>query len=217
MATSASAPAPAALAAPPGRLMSLDVFRGATIASMMLVNNPGSWSHLYRPLAHAEWHGWTFTDTVFPFFLWIVGVAIPLSVAKRLEQGQSRRQLFLHALRRAAILFSLGLFLSRARFPSGHPLPRAEEDRVRGLREEAEQLFNETDFALVADFCCLGPFEGACFLRGYEQFCIDLVVNPMFAQTLLAKITEMNTDINHSQFPQARVEVLQESLKSRRS
>jgi predicted acyltransferase len=95
-----------------GRLLSLDVFRGVTIASMMLVNNPGSWSAVYAPLRHAEWHGWTFTDTVFPFFLWIVGVAIPLSVSRRLEQGQSRRQLFRHALRRAAILFGLGLFLA---------------------------------------------------------------------------------------------------------
>lgn len=100
--------APAARA----RLMSLDVFRGATIASMMLVNNPGNWSAVHAPLLHANWHGWTFTDTVFPFFLWIVGVAIPLSVTRRIEQGQSRRQLFLHAVRRAAILFGLGLFLA---------------------------------------------------------------------------------------------------------
>lgn len=104
----ASPPAPAARA----RLMSLDVFRGATIASMMLVNNPGNWSAVHAPLLHANWHGWTFTDTVFPFFLWIVGVAIPLSVTRRIEQGQSRRQLFLHAVRRAAILFGLGLFLA---------------------------------------------------------------------------------------------------------
>lgn len=100
-------PTPAA-----GRLMSLDVFRGATIAAMMLVNNPGSWSHIYPPLRHAEWNGWTFTDTIFPFFLWIVGVAIPLSVSRRLEQGQSRRELEWHALRRATILFGLGLFLA---------------------------------------------------------------------------------------------------------
>jgi predicted acyltransferase len=92
--------------------MSLDVFRGVTIASMMLVNNPGSWSHLYAPLEHAEWNGWTFTDTIFPLFLWIVGVAIPLSTSRRLEEGQSHRQLFLHALRRAAIIFALGFFLN---------------------------------------------------------------------------------------------------------
>ncbi len=92
--------------------MSLDVFRGATIAAMILVNNPGNWSAAYKPLLHAEWHGWTFTDLIFPFFLWIVGVAIPLSTARRLEQGQSRRQLLLHALRRSVIIFALGFFLN---------------------------------------------------------------------------------------------------------
>ena len=96
----------------PARLMSLDVFRGATIAGMILVNNPGTWSAMYKPLDHAEWNGWTFTDLIFPFFLWIVGVAIPLSTARRLEQGQSRHQLRLHALRRAAIIFALGFFLN---------------------------------------------------------------------------------------------------------
>ncbi len=95
-----------------GRLLSLDVFRGATIAAMMLVNNPGSWSAVYPPFQHAPWHGWTFTDIIFPFFLWIVGVAIPLSTARRLESGQTRRELFGHALRRAIILFGLGLFLN---------------------------------------------------------------------------------------------------------
>ncbi len=92
--------------------MSLDVFRGATIAAMMLVNNPGDWGAVYAPLLHAPWHGWTFTDLVFPFFLWIVGVAIPLSTARRLERGQSRRELLAHAVRRALILFGLGLFLN---------------------------------------------------------------------------------------------------------
>ncbi len=94
------------------RVFSLDVFRGATIAAMMLVNNPGDWGNTYAPLLHAEWHGWTFTDLVFPFFLWIVGVAIPLSCARRLAEGQGRQELMLHALRRSAILFGLGLFLN---------------------------------------------------------------------------------------------------------
>lgn len=95
-----------------GRLMSLDVFRGITIASMMVVNNPGTWDAVYPPLRHAEWHGWTFTDTVFPFFLWIVGVAVTLSTAKRIERGADRVQLLGHAVRRAAILVALGLFLT---------------------------------------------------------------------------------------------------------
>ena len=104
--------APAAV----NRLMSLDVFRGVTIAAMMLVNNPGTWSHIYAPLDHAEWSGWTFTDTLFPFFLWIVGVAIPLSTSRRLEAGQSRAELFRHALRRAVIIFALGFFLNSFTF-----------------------------------------------------------------------------------------------------
>jgi predicted acyltransferase len=97
------------------RLESLDVFRGATIAAMMLVNNPGTWSAVYPQLRHAEWHGWTFTDLVFPFFLWIVGVAMTLSFARRVARGESKSGLMLHTLRRALILFALGLFL--AAFP----------------------------------------------------------------------------------------------------
>src|SRR5438046_7285214 len=107
-----NAAAPAQSNAPkPDRLMSLDVFRGATIAAMMLVNNPGNWSAVYKPFLHAEWHGWTFTDLVFPFFLWIVGVAIPLSTARRLEQGHTRSELLLHALRRSLIIFVRWFFL----------------------------------------------------------------------------------------------------------
>src|SRR5437016_3550019 len=96
----------------PSRLMSLDVFRGATIAAMMLVNNPGNWSAVYTPFLHAEWHGWTFTDLVFPFFLWIVGVAIPLSTARRLDQGHTPSELLLRAFRRSVIIFALGFFLN---------------------------------------------------------------------------------------------------------
>ena len=103
---------------PEGRLVSLDAFRGLTIAGMILVNNPGSWGHIYAPLRHAEWHGWTPTDLVFPFFLFIVGVAIPFSFGKRLARGDSRRDLFLHILRRSLILFGLGLFM--AAFPLFH-------------------------------------------------------------------------------------------------
>lgn len=102
---------------PSGRLFSLDVFRGATIAGMMLVNNPGSWGNIYAPFKHAAWHGWTYTDTIFPFFLWIVGVAMAFSFAKRVERGDSRRTLAIHVLQRAGIIFGLGLLLSG--FPFG--------------------------------------------------------------------------------------------------
>ncbi len=95
-----------------GRLTSLDVFRGATIAGMILVNNPGSWAYVYPQLGHADWHGWTFTDLIFPFFLFIVGVAIVFSFSRRIEIGYSRMKLFLKVIRRALILFALGLFLN---------------------------------------------------------------------------------------------------------
>ncbi|MCJ7626795.1 MAG: DUF5009 domain-containing protein [Longimicrobiales bacterium] len=99
-------------ASPPGRLLSLDAFRGLTIAGMILVNNPGSWGHVYAPLQHAEWHGWTPTDLIFPFFLFIVGVAIPFSFGQRLARGDSRQGLLRHVIRRSIILFLLGLFLA---------------------------------------------------------------------------------------------------------
>jgi predicted acyltransferase len=94
------------------RLTSLDVFRGATIAGMILVNNPGSWSYVYPQLRHADWHGWTFTDLIFPFFLFIVGVAIVFSFSRRVELGYSRVKLFGKVVRRTIILFALGLFLN---------------------------------------------------------------------------------------------------------
>ncbi|MCB9918624.1 MAG: DUF5009 domain-containing protein [Planctomycetes bacterium] len=96
----------------PERVVALDVFRGATILAMILVNNPGSWSHIYGPLRHAEWHGWTPTDLVFPFFLFIVGVAIALSVGRRLDDGVRRGTLVRQILRRGLVLFGLGIFLN---------------------------------------------------------------------------------------------------------
>jgi predicted acyltransferase len=109
------------------RLLSLDAFRGATIAGMILVNNPGTWNSIYPQLEHAQWNGWTFTDWIFPFFLWIVGVAMTLSFAKRVEQGADKNRLLLHVLRRAAIIFGLGLFLN------GFPFFNLSTIRIPGV------------------------------------------------------------------------------------
>jgi predicted acyltransferase len=98
---------------------SLDVFRGVTIAGMILVNNPGTWSAIHPPLAHAEWHGWTPADLVFPFFLFIVGVSITLALRRRAEGGAGTRHLYLKIVRRAAVIFALGLVL--AGFPRYDP------------------------------------------------------------------------------------------------
>ncbi len=94
------------------RIVSLDAFRGITIAGMILVNNPGSWSHVYAPLLHAKWHGWTPTDLVFPFFLFILGVAMTFSFARVGEMRAERKALYLKVLRRSLIIFGLGIFLN---------------------------------------------------------------------------------------------------------
>jgi predicted acyltransferase len=109
------------------RLVSLDVFRGLTIAGMVLVNNPGSWGSIYWPLEHAEWNGWTPTDLIFPFFVFIVGVAIPLAFAKRVEAGGSKRDLYIKIIRRTLIIFGLGLFLA------GFPYFRLGTIRIPGV------------------------------------------------------------------------------------
>jgi predicted acyltransferase len=101
-------------------MISLDLFRGITIAAMILVNNPGN-SSAFRPLDHAEWNGWTPTDLIFPFFLFIVGVSLVLSFASRLSRGATRRELLNHSLRRAAVIFAIGVALNA--FPYYHVMP----------------------------------------------------------------------------------------------
>lgn len=98
------------------RLMSLDVFRGMTVAFMIIVNTPGTWSHVYAPLRHASWHGCTPTDLVFPSFLFISGVAMFYSLRKYnfAFSGPS----FVRIIRRVLLIFAAGLFLNI--FP---PLP----------------------------------------------------------------------------------------------
>jgi predicted acyltransferase len=97
---------------PTKRLLSLDAFRGITIAAMIIVNDPGSWDAIYAPLKHAEWHGWTPTDLIFPFFLFIVGVSISLSLRNRLASGDVGRSVYFRIIRRAVLLFAIGVFLN---------------------------------------------------------------------------------------------------------
>jgi predicted acyltransferase len=142
-----SSPAAATPVGKQQRLESLDVFRGMTIAGMILVNNPGTWSAIYWPLAHADelmsehpagWYAgkwwvdanqWTPTDLVFPFFLFIAGVSMVLSFAKRQARGDSRGQLMQHVLRRSALILLIGWLIhlqpyfnfSRMRYPGVLP------------------------------------------------------------------------------------------------
>lgn len=115
-----------------GRLLSLDVFRGITIAAMVLVNNAGNGNFVYPPLEHAKWHGWTPTDLIFPFFVFIVGVAIPLAFRRRLEGSQSgsRRELYLKILRRSLLIFFISLIILHG-FP--YTLDKFAHIRIPGV------------------------------------------------------------------------------------
>ena len=99
------------MSAAPVRFASVDALRGLTVAAMLLVNTPGDWSHVYAPLLHAEWHGVTPTDLVFPFFLFIVGVSVSLGIVPRAEAGVARDVLVRALLWRAAKIVALGLAL----------------------------------------------------------------------------------------------------------
>src|SRR5882672_2225133 len=92
------------------RFYSLDVFRGATVALMILVNNPGSWSHIYAPLDHAAWHGCTPTDLVFPFFLFAVGNAMAFVMPRFHLAGTS--VFMTKVIKRTLLIFFIGLFLN---------------------------------------------------------------------------------------------------------
>ncbi len=112
------------------RLVSLDVFRGLTVAGMLLVNNPGSWGAIYPPLEHASWNGWTPTDLIFPFFLFIVGVTTHLSLAARRARGDSDAALRRQVIRRGVLIVLIGWGMSA--FPY-YPLERITEIRIPGV------------------------------------------------------------------------------------
>lgn len=94
------------------RLLSLDVFRGITIFFMLIVNNPGSWGHIYPAFKHAKWHGFGGADWIFPFFLFIIGFAIPISFEKYLLKGNSKLSLIRKIIIRSLFLFMFGIFLN---------------------------------------------------------------------------------------------------------
>ncbi len=98
----------------------MDVLRGATIAGMIVVNDPGTWGAVYPPLLHAEWNGWTYTDTIFPFFLFVAGVSLALSLGRRRAGGATPGALGRHLAARSATIVALGLSLNALSFFAFH-------------------------------------------------------------------------------------------------
>jgi len=123
------------------RLVSLDVFRGMTIAAMILVNNIEG--QTYSQLRHSAWDGLTFADSIFPFFLWIIGVAMVFSFKRRLDQKTDKTKLLLHIFRRSLILFALGLFLN------GFPYFNLGTIRIMGVLQRIALCYFVTSIILI--------------------------------------------------------------------
>ncbi len=154
-----TAPAPTFLP----RLQSLDVFRGITIAAMILVNKQGNSREGYEALQHVPWHGATPTDWIFPFFLFIVGVALPFSIANRQRKGATDGDIMRHALVRGAILFVLGMF--EKNFPFGGM--DLETFRIPGVLQRIAFCYVAATFLLLKTTARTQGIVAAVLLVGY--------------------------------------------------
>ncbi|HEX6226121.1 MAG TPA: heparan-alpha-glucosaminide N-acetyltransferase domain-containing protein [Chryseolinea sp.] len=162
------------------RLISLDAMRGFTIAAMILVNYPGSWDHIYRPLEHAEWNGLTPTDLIFPFFLFIVGVSIALSYSKLLQKNISRRDLYKKIIFRALKIFAVGVFLSLL------PFFDFENIRITGVLQRISIVFLVCSFLFLNTSAKTQAWVGAITLLAY-WLVMTLVPTPGIGEVRLEK------------------------------
>jgi len=176
------------------RLLSLDAFRGITIAGMILVNNAGDWSHVFFPLQHAAWHGLTLADLIFPFFLFIVGVAMSFSFAPRIAPGRALNAAYFQVVRRTITLFLLGLFLNALYyFPGGFSFSVL---RIPGVLQR---------IALVYCFAALiilhtspkGQALAVVFLLLFYWAIIELVPVPGYGAGVLTPEGNLITYIDH--------------------
>jgi len=169
------------------RLVSLDVFRGMTVAGMLLVNNPGTWSAIFPPLEHAEWNGWTPTDLIFPFFLFIVGITTHLSLSARRARGDDDRALVKQILRRGIIIYLLGFAM--AMFPfyqwgAIQSLPNATAwDRILYRIEHVRLLGVLPRIAIV--YVCAALLTLRTNLKQQIVIIASLLLGYWFAMTLI--------------------------------
>ena len=164
------------------RFYSLDVFRGATVCLMILVNNPGSWSHIYAPLKHAPWHGLTPTDLVFPFFLFAVGNAMAFVMPKLKQAGPAI--FWQKVLKRTALIFLIGLFLNWWPFvkASDYSFRAFESVRILGVLQRIALAYF---FAAIIVYYLKGArafYASMLLLLGYWALC--LLGNPLDSYSL---------------------------------
>ena len=144
-----------------GRLVALDAFRGFTIAAMIMVNYPGSWDNVYQPLLHADWHGITPTDLIFPFFIFIVGVSIVLAYNKRMAEGLPKRDMYKKIITRSVKIFAVGIFLAL------FPLFNFENLRVAGVLQRIALVFAVCAFLYLNSGWKFQAWIGAGILIAY--------------------------------------------------
>ena len=153
------------------RLVSLDVFRGMTVAGMLLVNNPGTWSEIYPPLEHAPWNGWTPTDLIFPFFLFIAGITTHLSLAARRAQGANEGAIRRQIIKRGALIVLFGMLL--AAFPF-YPVTRFTHIRIPGVLQR-----------IGVAYACAALLTMRGTLKQQVVVLVTLLYGYWFAMTLL--------------------------------
>jgi predicted acyltransferase len=162
------------MTAPPAkrqRLIALDVFRGMTVAGMLLVNDPGTWGAIYPPLEHAPWNGWTPTDLIFPFFLFIAGVTTYLSLSARRAAGAGDAELVRQIVRRGALIVLFGLVV--AAFPF-YPLTRFTHIRIPGVLQR-----------IGVAYTCAALLTLRTTLKQQVLIVVALLYGYWFAMTLL--------------------------------
>jgi len=123
------------------RLLSLDAFRGFTVAGMLLVNNPGDWGAIYKPFEHADWNGCTFADLIFPFFLFISGISITYALGSKKETVQEHLPLIKKIFKRSAILFGLGLVLAFIPYIFQDPVKAVQTFRIPGILQRIALVY----------------------------------------------------------------------------
>ncbi|MBH8558495.1 acyltransferase family protein [Hymenobacter negativus] len=190
--------APLAEASQPGRLISLDVFRGITVMAMILVNNPGDWGHIYPPLEHAEWNGCTPTDLIFPFFLFIVGVSLVYALDGVKRQGGPQGAVLLRVLRRAGVLFGLGLLLSL------YPKFDFSVVRIMGVLQRIALVFLGCSVIFLKTNWRTQVWLMVSFLIGYAVL-MQLVPVPGFGPANLEPATNLGAWLDRTIFTEAHL------------
>lgn len=160
------------------RLISLDAFRGFTIAAMIMVNYPGSWSHVYPPLLHVDWHGLTPTDLIFPFFIFIVGTSIALAYSKRLSAGVPKNPMYRKIVIRSLKIFIVGILLWM--------FPKFELDTIRyaGVLQRIAVVFLASALLFLNSKWKTQAIIAAVLLVGY-WLAMVLIPTPGYGKPML--------------------------------